>query len=574
MTTSEPRQPSNGKKPERSFGDLARTDYQDVEALTRLANDFMKAGSLEPFENVFLSDAESVVLVAQSASGAVPGMPAGGFVPALGTFTNPFGFLDGLRAFGGAPMVDAANVFTPQLQNAVMNPTVMPTLDPFDFVEHSRALEVMPVLEPASLKQISTIPKFDLTSQSFDVERIRRDFPILQEQINGYNLIWLDNAATTQKPQAVIDRLNYFYSHENSNVHRAAHELAARSTDAYEGARESVRRFLNASSTQEIVYVRGATEAINLVAQSWGRQNVQKDDEVVITWLEHHANIVPWQMLCAETGAKLKIAPVDDRGQILLDEYERLLGPRTRIVSFAHVSNALGTVTPVNEMVAAAHRYGAKVLVDGAQAVSHMRVDVQEYDCDFYVFSGHKIFAPTGIGILYGKSDILDSMRPWQGGGNMIKDVTFERTLYQTGPVRFEAGTGSIADAIGLGAAIDYLDRIGMANIARHEHELMEYGTDALKSIPGLHLIGTATNKAGVLSFVLDGFRTEEVSSALNQQGIAVRAGHHCAQPILRRFGLESTVRPSLALYNTCEDIDALIAAIWNLKQGRGSVPH
>jgi cysteine desulfurase / selenocysteine lyase len=574
MTTSEPGQPRNGKRPERAFDDLARTDYQDVEALTRLANEFMKAGSLEPFENVFLSDAESVVLGAQSAAGAVPGMPAGGFAPTVGTFTNPFGFLDGLRAFGGAPIVDAANVFTPQLQNAVMNPTVMPTLDPFDFVEQSRALEVMPVLEPATLKQISTVPNFDLSSQSFDVERIRRDFPILQEQINGYNLIWLDNAATTQKPQAVIDRLNYFYSHENSNVHRAAHELAARSTDAYEGARESVRRFLNASSTQEIVYVRGATEAINLVAQSWGRQNVQKDDEVVITWLEHHANIVPWQMLCAETGAKLKIAPVDDHGQVLLDEYERLLGPRTRIVSFAHVSNALGTVTPVNEMVAAAHRYGAKVLVDGAQAVSHMRVDVQEYDCDFYVFSGHKIFAPTGIGILYGKSDILDSMRPWQGGGNMIKDVTFERTLYQTGPVRFEAGTGSIADAIGLGAAIDYLDRIGMAHIARHEHELMEYGTEALKSIPGLHLIGTATNKAGVLSFVLDGFRTEEVSSALNQQGIAVRAGHHCAQPILRRFGLESTVRPSLALYNTCEDIDALIAAIWNLKQGRGSVPH
>jgi cysteine desulfurase/selenocysteine lyase len=395
----------------------------------------------------------------------------------------------------------------------------------------------------------------------------------LQERINGHSLVWLDNAATTQKPQSVIDRLNYFYTHENSNIHRAAHELAARSTDAYEAARESTRRFLNAPSAGDIIFVRGATEAINLVAQSWGRQNIQKDDEIVITWLEHHANIVPWQMLCAEKGARLKVAPVDDHGQIILDEYERLLGPRTRLVSFAQVSNALGTVTPFDAMITAAHRYGARVLLDGAQAVSHMRVDVQEYDCDFYVFSGHKVFAPTGIGVLYGKSEVLDSMRPWQGGGNMIQDVTFERTTYQPPPGRFEAGTGNIADAIGLGAAIDYLDRIGMVNVTRHEQELMAYGTAALQSIPGLHIIGTAPEKAGVLSFVLDGFRTEEVSSALNQQGIAVRAGHHCAQPILRRFGLESTVRPSLALYNTCEDIDALIAAIWNLKQGRGPGP-
>ncbi|MBX9721489.1 MAG: cysteine desulfurase, partial [Candidatus Obscuribacterales bacterium] len=409
-----------------------------------------------------------------------------------------------------------------------------------------------------------------LSTQAFDLESIRKDFPILQEKINGHNLIWLDNAATTQKPKAVIDRLSHFYTHENSNIHRAAHELAARSTDAYEGSRETVKRFINASSSDEIIFVRGATEAINLVAQSWGRQNIKKDDEIVITWLEHHANIVPWQMLCAETGARLKVAPVDDLGQVILDEYERLLGPSTKLVAFTHVSNALGTVTPVEEMVKAAHRHGAKVLVDGAQAISHMSVDVQKYDCDFYVFSGHKVFAPTGIGVVYGKAEVLQSMRPWQGGGNMIKDVTFERTTYQAAPLRFEAGTGNIADAIGLAAAIDYLNQIGMANISRHENELMEYGTKALLQIPGLRLIGNAANKAGVLSFVLDGFKTEEVGKALNLQGIAVRSGHHCAQPILRRFGVESSVRPSFALYNSCDEIDTLVAAIWNLKQNRG----
>jgi cysteine desulfurase / selenocysteine lyase len=404
------------------------------------------------------------------------------------------------------------------------------------------------------------------------VQAIRRDFPILAERVHGQPLIWLDNAATTQKPQSVIDRLSYFYSHENSNIHRAAHELAARATDAYEAAREKVRRLLNASSTKEILFVRGATEGINLVAQSWGRQNVRKDDEIVITWLEHHANIVPWQMLCAETGARLRVAPVDDSGQILLDEYQRLLGSKTKLVSFAQVSNALGTVTPAREMIEMAHRYGAKVLLDGAQAVSHMHVDVQAHDCDFYVFSGHKVFAPTGIGVVFGKLDILEQTQPWQGGGNMIQDVTFEKTTYQRAPGRFEAGTGNIADAVGLGAAIDYLERIGMVNISRYEHDLLVYATEGLRRIPGLRLIGTSREKAGVLSFVLDGFRTEDVGAALNRQGIAVRAGHHCAQPILRRFGVESTVRPSLALYNTCEDIDAMVAAIWNLKQGHTSL--
>lgn len=406
----------------------------------------------------------------------------------------------------------------------------------------------------------------------FDVQAVRRDFPILQERIHGRPLVWLDNAATTQKPQAVIDRLAEFYRRENSNVHRAAHELAARATDAYEAARDKVRRFLNASSTNEIVFVRGSTEAINLVAQSWGRQHIGKDDEIVITWLEHHANIVPWQQLCAEKGARLRVVPVDDHGQVLLDEYQKLLSSRTKLVALSQVSNALGTITPAREMVEIAHRYGARVLVDGAQAVSHLRVDVQALDCDWYVFSGHKVFGPTGIGVLFGKEDLLNATQPWQGGGNMITDVTFEKTLYQNAPARFEAGTGNIADAVGLGAAIDYLDHIGMENVSRYEHDLLRYATRALSNIPGLRLIGTAPEKAGVLSFVLDGFRSEEVGGALDQEGIAVRSGHHCAQPILRRFGLESTVRASLALYNTCADIDALTAALLRIQSGR-SVP-
>jgi cysteine desulfurase/selenocysteine lyase len=399
-------------------------------------------------------------------------------------------------------------------------------------------------------------------TRPFDAHSIKQDFPILHQKVHGKPLVWLDNAATTQKPQAVIDRISSFYENENSNIHRAAHALAARSTDAYEAAREKVRRFLGAGSLNDIVFTRGATEAINLVAQAWGRRNVKQGDEILITWLEHHANIVPWQMLCAEVGGVLRVAPVDDSGQVRLDEYAKLLTPRTRLVSLPQVSNALGTVTPAQEMVAIAHRHGACVLVDGAQAVSHMPVDVQALDCDFYVFSGHKVFAPTGIGVLYGKPDVLAAMPPWQGGGNMIADVTFEKTVYQAPPLRFEAGTGNIADAVGLGAAIDYLDRIGMANIAAYEHELLGIATQALLGVPGLTIIGTAKEKAGVISFVLDGCRSEDVGKALDREGIAVRAGHHCAQPILRRFGLETTVRPSLALYNTPEDISVLVEAL------------
>lgn len=404
---------------------------------------------------------------------------------------------------------------------------------------------------------------------ALDVAAVRRDFPILQERVNGKPLVWFDNAATTQKPQAVIDRLTYFYAHENSNIHRAAHALAARATDAYEGARETVRRFIGAAATEEIIFVRGATEAINLVAKSWGVQNIGKGDEIVVSHLEHHANIVPWQQLAVEKGASLRVIPVDESGQILLDEYRKLLNHKTRLVAVTQVSNALGTVTPIREIVAMAHDAGARVLVDGAQSVSHMRVDVRALDADFFVFSGHKIFGPTGIGVVYGKREILENLPPWQGGGNMISDVSFERTIYQGPPSRFEAGTGNIADAVGLAAALHYVDSIGIENIGAYEHALLAYATRGLQMIPGLRLIGTASCKASVLSFVLQGFSTIEVGEALNREGIAVRTGHHCAQPILRRFGLEQTVRPSLAFYNTCEEVDLLVQTVQRLAVSR-----
>jgi len=406
----------------------------------------------------------------------------------------------------------------------------------------------------------------------FDVNAVRRDFPILQERVNGKPLVWFDNAATTQKPQSVIDRLAYFYAHENSNSHRAAHELAARATDAYEAARQKVQRFLGAGSADEIIFVRGATEAINLVAKTWGVQNIGEGDEIVVSLLEHHANIVPWQQLAQQTGAKIRVIPVDDSGQLKLDELQKLLNPKTKLVSVTQVSNALGTVTPIKQVIDMAHAAGAKVLVDGAQSVSHLRVNVQALDADFFVFSGHKIFGPTGIGVVYGKKALLEQMPPWQGGGNMIADVTFEKTLFQPAPNKFEAGTGNIADAVGLGAALDYVERIGIENIARYEHDLLVYATRGLSSIPGVRLIGTAADKASVASFVLAGYSTEEVGRALNEEGIAVRSGHHCAQPILRRFGVEATVRPSLAFYNTCEEIDRMLAVVRRLARGKGKV--
>ncbi len=405
----------------------------------------------------------------------------------------------------------------------------------------------------------------------FDVHAIRRDFPILSEHVNGRPLAWFDNAATTQKPRAVIERLARFYEHENSNIHRAAHELAARATDAYEGARKTVQRFIGAAAPEEIVFVRGATEGINLVAATWGRQHIGAGDEIIVSQLEHHANIVPWQMLAAEKGARLRVIPVDDSGQVILSEYQRLLSDRTRLVAVTQVSNALGTVLPVQEIVALARRAGAVTLVDGAQSVSHLRVDVRELGSDFFVFSGHKVFGPTGIGVVHGRREILEDLPPWQGGGNMIRDVTFEKTEYNAPPTRFEAGTGNIADAVGLGAALEYVERIGIENIGRYEHELLGYASGLLRGVRGVRLIGTAADKASVLSFVLAGYTTDEVGQALNAEGIAVRTGHHCAQPILRRFGLESTVRPSLAFYNTCDEVDRFIAVVRRLAGQRAS---
>ncbi|MGN0696962.1 MAG: SufS family cysteine desulfurase [Oscillospiraceae bacterium] len=397
------------------------------------------------------------------------------------------------------------------------------------------------------------------------LEQIRRDFPILGEKINGHDLVWLDNGATTQRPQQVIDRLSYYYSHENSNVHRGAHTLAARSTDAYEGARQTVADFIGAPDKSNIIFVRGTTEGINLVAQAYVKQYLHEGDEIILTMLEHHANIVPWQLIAQETGAVIKVAPVDKSGQIIISEYEKLFTKRTRFVSATHVSNVLGTITPVAELISIAHAHGVRILIDGAQSAAHIPVDVTALDADLFVFSGHKIYAPTGIGVVYGKKEILEAARPYQGGGNMIADVTFERTIYNPAPNKFEAGTASIGDAVALGAALEYLNSIGMPEVSRYEHELVSYGMKELAKIPGLHLIGTASQKSSALSFVLDGYDNETVGQHLDKYGIAVRTGHHCAQPILRSYGLEGVVRPTLALYNSPEDIDRLVRAIRSL---------
>ena len=408
-------------------------------------------------------------------------------------------------------------------------------------------------------------------AQPLDIQAIRRDFPILQERINGRPLVWFDNAATTQKPQSVIDRIAYFYQHENSNIHRAAHELAARATDAYEHARNVVARFIGAKSSKEIIFVRGTTEGINLIAKTWGEQNIGEGDEIIVSHLEHHANIVPWFQLTKKVGAKLRVIPVDDTGQIILEELPKLINERTKLISITQVSNALGTVTPVAEVIKIAHGKGVRVLVDGAQSVSHMPTDVQAIDADFFVFSGHKVFGSTGIGAVYAKPEILETMPVWEGGGNMIQDVSFEQVVYQPAPNKFEAGTGNIADAVGLGAALEYVERLGIHNIARYEHDLLEYGQHALSTVAGLRPIGTAKNKASVMSFTLAGYSTEQVGKALNQHGIAVRSGHHCAQPILRRFGVEQTVRPSLAFYNTTEEIDLLVSVLHQLTRNKRS---
>lgn len=403
------------------------------------------------------------------------------------------------------------------------------------------------------------------SAPGFDIEAIRRDFPALHQCVNGRPLVWLDNAATTHKPRSVIEATSDFYSRDNSNIHRAAHALAARSTELFENGREKVRQFLGAANAKEIVFVRGTTEAINLVAQSYGRKNIGAGDEILLTRLEHHANIVPWQLLAQQTGAVLRVAPINDRGELILEEFAKLLNPRTKIVSITHVSNALGTVNPVETVIRLSHALGVPVLVDGAQSTPHLPINVQALDADFFVFSGHKVFGPTGIGALYGKASLLEAMPPWQGGGHMIRDVTFEKTVFQHAPEKFEAGTPDIAGVVGLGAAIDYLFKVGIPGIAAYEHSLLEYATHALQSVRGLRPIGTAVNKASVLSFVIPGIPNENIARHLDRQGIAVRAGHHCAQPAQRHFGLETTVRPSLAFYNNHADVDALVAALHRL---------
>jgi len=396
----------------------------------------------------------------------------------------------------------------------------------------------------------------------FGIEKIRQDFPVLQQKVHGKPLVYLDNAATTQKPQVVVDTIVHYYLSENSNVHRGVHFLSDVATQAYETARTRVRQFLNAAHDREIIFTRGTTEGINLVAASYGRSRLKAGDEILISAMEHHSNIVPWQMVCEEKGATLRVIPINDAGELLLEEYERLLSDRTKLVAIVYVSNALGTVNPVRQVVAMAHRRGIPVLVDGAQATPHLPVDVQDLDCDFYAFSGHKLFGPTGIGILYGKADLLEAMPPYQGGGDMISAVTFEKTIYNSLPHKFEAGTPHIAGVVGLAAAIEYVERIGLNQIAAYESELLAYGTDLLSAIPGLRMIGTAREKAGVLSFVLRDIHAHDIGTILDHEGIAIRAGHHCAMPVMKRFGIPATARASLAFYNTREELEALAKGI------------
>lgn len=400
---------------------------------------------------------------------------------------------------------------------------------------------------------------------NFPVEKIRADFPILVEKIRGKPLVYLDNAATCQKPDAVIDAISHLYRHDYSNVHRGVHSLSVRSTDLFEGARTKVKNFINAASEKEIIFVRGATEAINLVAQTYGKANIKAGDEILITAMEHHSNIVPWQLLCQQTGANLKVAPINLQGELIYDEFERLITDKTRLVSVVHMSNALGTINPVKKIIAAAHGKGIPVLLDGAQAIPHMSVDVHELDCDFYVFSGHKLYGPSGIGVLYGKQALLEAMPPYQGGGDMIRKVTFEETEYNTLPYKFEAGTPSIADVVGLGAAIDYLNAVGMDNIAAYEAELLAYATERAKHIKGLRIIGEAGNKGAILSFVLDKIHPHDIGTMLDSLGIAIRAGHHCAMPVMDFYQVPATARASFAMYNTKEEVDVLMKGIESL---------
>jgi cysteine desulfurase/selenocysteine lyase len=417
------------------------------------------------------------------------------------------------------------------------------------------------------MKAVSHLAESRAQSGSFDVMRLREDFPILKVKVHGKPLVYLDNGATSQKPQAVIDALNRYYSAENSNIHRGVHYLSEHATTVYEAARGKIRQFINARADKEIIFVRGTTEAINLVAQCYGRSFLKAGDEIIVSAMEHHSNIVPWQILCEQTGAKLRVIPINHEGELVMEEFRRLLNDKTKFVSITHVSNALGTIVPVKEIVALAHERGVPVMLDGAQAVPHLRVDVQDLGCDFYAFSGHKLFGPTGVGVLYGRAELLEKMPPYQGGGDMISLVTFEKTHYNVLPYKFEAGTPHIAGGIGLGAAIDYLLTLNWQQLATHEHKLLSYATDSLVGIDGLRIIGTAKEKAGVLSFVLDHVHAHDVGTILDQEGVAVRAGHHCAMPVMQRFGVPATTRASFAFYNTTEEIDVLVRAIHRVRK-------
>jgi cysteine desulfurase/selenocysteine lyase len=403
--------------------------------------------------------------------------------------------------------------------------------------------------------------------RSLDVWKIRADFPVLTCQVHGKPLVYLDNAATSQKPQLMIDTLDRYYSEENANIHRGVHYLSEKATQAYEDARAKVQHFINAAADREIIFVRSVTEAINLVAHCYGRKYLQAGDEIIISAMEHHSNIVPWQILCEEKGAILRVVPINDRGEFLLDAYEKLLGPKTRFVAVAHVSNALGTINPIRQIIDMAHRWNVPVLIDGAQGVPHFRVDVRELDCDFYGFSGHKLFGPTGIGVLYGKAHLLEAMPPYQGGGSMIRSVTFEKTTYAPIPAKYEAGTPHIAGGIGLGSAIDYLEGIGMDAINQYEQELLAYGMKVVGAIPGIRIYGTSPEKAAVISFTIEGVHPHDVGTILDQEGIAIRTGHHCCQPLMDRFGVPAMSRASMAFYNTKEEIDALVAGIYKVKE-------
>jgi cysteine desulfurase / selenocysteine lyase len=411
------------------------------------------------------------------------------------------------------------------------------------------------------------IPAVMSEEKPVSISGCRHQFPLLHERVNGKQLVYLDNAATSQKPQIVIDTIMRYYQSENSNIHRGVHHLSEKATQAYEKARDKVRTFLNAMYREEIIFVRGTTEGINLVASTYGRKNVHAGDEVVISALEHHSNIVPWQILCDEKGAQLRVIPMNDAGELLLDAYERMLTPKVKIVALSHVSNALGTINPVKHMIALAHAHGIPVLIDGAQAVPHMKVDVQDLECDFYTFSSHKVFGPTGVGVLYGRKKLLEAMPPYQGGGDMIKSVTFEKTTYNDLPYKFEAGTPNIAGGLGLGAAIDYVRMLDLEAIGAYEHSLLVYATEELQKIPGVRIIGTAREKASVLSFVMEGIHPHDIGTILDTEGIAIRTGHHCAQPIMQRFGIPATARASFAFYNTKEEVDALVKAIYKVKE-------